>query len=289
MTLQNASVLWGFGTQTPKAKHRAGHSRCQRKRRGRLGPGLLSGDLTSWPSSLPGHQLVPLERPRVLHPLRGNEDAPLQPPAPGGEEAAVLALLSRVRHPCVFVTPGEGGVAAPRIAARPERWEEGGQQGSAGNQLLVVPAALGLTWSALPPPQPPSLAPLPPRRRGSCFLKTPNHRPVVESGRYGDGHVPSPLALPRRRPPLPGMCPCHCPPPHPREASTRESCGRRPSGAARPCPIASPRLVHRPRVSPPTLLPSGPGTAPEQWPPIQPPRSLCPPPTPRPHNPRHCF
>lgn len=56
---------------------------------------LELGDLTRFSFSLPGHQLVPLERPRVLHPLRRNEDAPLQPPPHGGEEAAGPALLSR--------------------------------------------------------------------------------------------------------------------------------------------------------------------------------------------------
>lgn len=55
------------------------------------------GDLTCSSFSFPGDQLVPLERPRVLHPLRGDEDAPIQPPSRGGEKTAVLAVLSSGR------------------------------------------------------------------------------------------------------------------------------------------------------------------------------------------------
>lgn len=77
----------------------------------------------------------------------------------------------------------------------------------------MVSAALGpdpSPFSLLPSHLSRSLSPHP-GGEGRCFLKRPNQRPVVESGCYGDRHVPSPLALPQRRPPpLPGMCPCHC-------------------------------------------------------------------------------
>lgn len=55
------------------------------------------GGLTCLSFSPAGDQLVSLERPRVLHSLRGDEDPSLQPPAHGGQEAAGPALLSSGR------------------------------------------------------------------------------------------------------------------------------------------------------------------------------------------------
>lgn len=67
----------------------------------------------------------------------------------------------------------------------------------------MVPAALGPDpQSILPPTQPPLTSPSSPAHpagKGRCFLKRPNQRQVMESGCYGDRHVPSLLALPETR------------------------------------------------------------------------------------------